>query len=226
MSEGFPYFDILLFAALAGFLFFRLRSVLGRRTGNERPPENPYEANPDSQNENDNVIPLPNRSEEEGSEEEAYPENPLSAGLLSVKMADRSFDEREFVVGAKVAFEMIVNAFASGDVDTLKMILSDKLYAGFAGAIEEREKAAETQETNLASIRSADIVGASLENHLAHVTIEFSSDQVKVTRDRDGDVIDGDPDMIETITDIWTFTRDVRSNDPNWQLTATSVPED
>ena len=121
---------------------------------------------------------------------------------------------------------MIVEAFAKGDVDTLKSLLSKELFAGFASAIESREAAGEVQETTIVTIRSADVVEASLEQNVAKVTVEFVTEQVKVTRDTAGAVVEGDPDRIDILTDIWTFARDIRDKDPNWELVVTRVPED
>jgi predicted lipid-binding transport protein (Tim44 family) len=121
---------------------------------------------------------------------------------------------------------MIVQAFAAGDRDALKPLLTEDLHRSFVTAIYEREKERETQETNIVTIRSSDIVEASLIGSIAKVTVEFVTDQVKVTRDVDGNVVDGHPDRIETLTDLWTFERDVSSRDPNWALVATRVPDD
>lgn len=231
MGNGVPFLDIILLALFAGFVIFKLRSVLGRRTGHERrrpdPFSGPSESN-DNATANGKVVRLPDRSGEaaaESEELEAAP-NSMAAGVMRIKLADESFDEREFLHGAKMAFGMIVDAFARGDVDALRPLLSPELYGGFAAAIEAREKAGESQETTIVTVRSADIVEAGLEDHVAKVTVEFVTEQVKVTRDAAGEVIDGDPDRIDILTDIWTFARDIRSPDPNWELVATRVPED
>jgi predicted lipid-binding transport protein (Tim44 family) len=227
MGNGVPFLDIILLALFAGFVIFKLRSVLGRRTGHERRRPDPFSESSQS-NDNGNVVRLPDRSADsaEAQEEaEASPDS-MAAGVMRIKLADESFDEREFIQGAKSAFGMIVEAYAKGDVDALRPLLSRELYGGFASAIEAREKAGEVQETTIVSIRSADIVDASLENYQAKVTVEFVTEQVKVTRDAEGEVTEGDPDRIDILTDIWTFARDIRSRDPNWELVATRVPED
>ncbi|NQW11911.1 MAG: Tim44 domain-containing protein [Alphaproteobacteria bacterium] len=230
MSDGFPFFDIILFAMIAGFVILRLRSVLGRRTGHERRPPDPLT---DGTETNDNVVSLPDRSNEpldqQAEDQDALddlPEDSLDAGLMRIKIADPSFDDREFSGGAKGAFEMIVQAFARGDEDTIRGLVSGPLYGGFVQAIEAREQAGETQETTIVNIRSADITEAELDGTEAKVTVEFVTEQVKVTRAKDGSVADGDPDKIELLTDIWTFARDVRTSDPNWELIAARVPEE
>ncbi|EDP62129.1 hypothetical protein BAL199_11141 [alpha proteobacterium BAL199] len=221
-----PYLDIILLAMLAGFVIFKLRSVLGRRTGHERRPTDPFAESPET-NDNGNIVRLPDRSAEsvDGSDDDV-PGSSMAAGIMQIKLADDGFDERQFLQGAKSAFAMIVEAFAKGDVDGLRPLLSRELYGGFASAIEACEKAGEIQETTIVTIRSADVVEASLENSVAKVTVEFVTEQVKVTRSSDGEVIDGDPDRIDILTDIWTFARDIGNRDPNWELVATRVPED
>ena len=226
IGNSVPYLDIILLAMLAGFVIFKLRSVLGRRTGHERRPTDPFAESPET-NDNGNIVRLPDRSAEsvDGSDDDV-PGSSMAAGIMQIKLADDGFDERQFLQGAKSAFAMIVEAFAKGDVDGLRPLLSRELYGGFASAIEAREKAGEIQETTIVTIRSADVVEASLENSVAKVTVEFVTEQVKVTRSSDGEVIDGDPDRIDILTDIWTFARDIGNRDPNWELVATRVPED
>lgn len=227
MGIGVPFLDIILLALFAGFVIFKLRSVLGRRTGHERRRPDPF-AEPPTTNDNGNVVRLPDRSAEgdEATDDETAGSDSMAAGIMRIKLADERFDEREFLHGAKMAFGMIVEAFAKGDVEALRPLLSPELYGGFASAIEAREEAGEVQETTIVTVRSADIVEAALEDSQAKVTVEFVTEQVKVTRDSAGEVLDGDPDRIDILTDIWTFARDIRSSDPNWALVATRVPED
>lgn len=223
MGDGFAFFDIILFALLAGYLVFKLRNVLGKRTGHEERHTDPFSPAPERSPNSDNVIKLPDR--EQGSAATDEDGGELS-DLMRVKMADPSFDEIEFLKGARTAFEWIVDAFAKGDLDGLRPLLGDDLMGAFSGAVEEREKAGETQETTISSFRSALINDVQLTGSVARVTVEFITDQVKVTRAEDGSVVDGDPDRIETVTDLWTFERDISSHDPNWRLVAARVPED
>lgn len=227
MGNGVPFLDIILLALFAGFVIFKLRSVLGRRTGHEQRRPDPF-AEPAKSNDNGNVVRLPDRASDtvEAAEDQAAPSSSMAAGVMRIKLADERFDEREFLHGAKLAFGMIVEAFAKGDVDALRPLLSRELFGSFASAIEAREQAGEVQETTIVTIRSADIVEASLEDHVAKVTVEFVTEQVKVTRNAEGEVVDGDADRIDILTDIWTFARDIRAPDPNWELVATRVPED
>ena len=144
-----------------------------------------------------------------------------SAGPARIKAVDRSFREREFVKGARGAFEMVVEAFANGDGKTLKTLLDGPVYENFASAIREREKAGQTLETTLVGIDEAEIIGAELQGRYAVVTVKFVTGQVNATRDASGEIVDGDPNNVVQVTDIWTFRRDARSSDPNWLLIAT-----
>ena len=220
MDNGFA-FDILIFAMLAGFLLLRLRSVLGQRTGNERSAEDANGRDEQVQSENDNVISLPDRLKTAD-----LPDDPLAAGIIKVKMADANFDERSFAEGAKSAFALIVKAFAVGDLDSLRPLLGTALYGGFAAAVQDRDDAGLYQDTAVSRFIDAQIVAADLDDHDAVVTIQFITEQIKITRDAEGTIVDGDPDATETITDIWTFRRNTGSNDPNWQLTQTRTPDD
>jgi len=216
MGDNLQILEIIVFGLVAAFLLFRLRSVLGRRTGNERPrgmrafraPPNqgPAAAPPVIEG---NVVPL-----------NGAPGAELS-GAQRLKAADKSFDEAMFLKGARGAFEIIVNAFAAGDAAALRPLLSDEVYRSFAKAIADRQAARETQETNLLSVKTCAIAAIDLVGRDASVTVKFVSDQINVTRAADGKVVDGDPDRVAEKTDIWTFSRDVQSSDPNWKLTGT-----
>ncbi|WP_420402949.1 Tim44/TimA family putative adaptor protein [Nisaea sp.] len=223
MGDGIAFFDIILFALLAGFLFFRLRNVLGKRTGHEERHTDPFTPAPERPSKADNVIKLPDRERDEPGGEQGDDE---LSDLIRVKMADPSFDEVEFLKGARTAFEWTVEAFAKGDLDGLRPLLGDDLMGAFTGAVEAREQAGETQETTVSSFRSALISDVKLTGSIARIEVEFITDQVKVTRAADGSVVDGDPDKIETVTDLWTFERDIASRDPNWRLVAARVPEE
>ena len=224
MSGDLGFLDIILFAMLAAFLIYRLGSVLGKRTGNEqqRPDIFGAGASPD-EGQDDNVISLPDRSPdpENGSTE---PASPLDAAITQIKLADRSFDEEVFVSGARVAFEMVVDSFASGDTDTLQSLLSDEVYENFAAAIRDRVSKDQTHETTMVGFDVTEIIEAEMEGRNALVTVKYVSDQVNVTRDSEGEIVEGDPVAVTRITDIWTFARDVSSSNPNWVLIATRSP--
>lgn len=232
-------FDIytIIFLALAVFIFLRLRSVLGQRTGRERPPYDPYSAREPVRPTPEKVVALPSRTKETVASKPAEPVEPLAerwkdvaeagsvvaGGLDAIAAADPNFDAKHFLTGARAAYEMIVNAFAEGDRRTLKNLLAREVYDGFENAIIEREKRSETVENRFVSIDSADIAAAELRGRNAQVTVRFQSKLVSVTRDKDGKVIDGNAEKVIDITDVWTFARDAAARDPNWKLIATEA---
>jgi predicted lipid-binding transport protein (Tim44 family) len=211
------YFDIILFAMIAGFLILRLRSVLGRRTGHERGPHTAMRP----QTPAENLIPLGVRRGG-ATTAGAKPSDAIAAGLERIRGADSGFDPAHFVAGARVAFDMIVSAFAAGDKAQLRPLLSDDVYKPFTTAIEERESAGETLETRVVNLKQVDIVEADLNGRTARVTVKFVSDQINVLRAHDGSIVDGDPNNPVEKTDFWSFGRETRSNNPNWALVATS----
>ncbi len=222
MGGGFGFFEIILFACIAAFLVYRLGSVLGKRTGHERSLGDIFGRRTDSGN--DNVIAPPDRARANGGDESDSPRS-VTAGVTQIKVADPSFDEDQFVQGARTAFELVVKAFAAGDGKTLRSLLSDQVYENFAKEIRAREIANYTPETKLLNITSADIIEANMEGRGAFITIRFISDQVNATRDSAGEMVEGDSEVVTEVTDLWTFARDTRSADPNWTLVATRSPD-
>ena len=220
------YFDIILMGLIALFLVIKLRSVLGRRTGHERPRVNPYaQAQHQAEEANeDNVVSLPHRVDADPLLDEHGPGGSLNAQLAQIKALDPGFNPHEFVNGARVAFGMIIEAFANGDTGTLRPLLGDELYDSFSGAIRERLANDRRLETNIRNMKDVDLIDAKLDGRTAMITVKFVTEQVSVTRDADGTVIDGDPDEVIEVTDIWTFARNTRSNDPNWTLIETDTP--
>ena len=137
--------------------------------------------------------------------------------ILSACNIDLGF----FLGGAKSAFEMIIKSFASGDLQTLKMLLSEKLYAGFESAVNMRKTQDQTLTTNLISIDKSQITSANLEGNIALIEIQFTSQQINYVTSKDGEVIDGSKNEISEITDIWTFKKDITDSNPNWTISAT-----
>jgi len=226
MGDGFQYFDIILFALVAVFLILRLRGVLGRRTGTEKPrdwlADGLRSVRPSDRS--GNVVNLPDRArpaEEQPAGAAPLGARTVAAGIAQIRAADPRFDIGSFLGGSRAAFEMIVHGFAGGDTATLRPLLSDEVYDRFSDAIRQRVEAHETHETTLVSIKAADIEEAELNGRTAFATVKFISDQVNVTRAADGHVVDGDPDRVVEKTDYWTFARNTRSQDPNWLLVAT-----
>ena len=216
----FQYFDIILFAMVAGFLVLRLRSVLGRRTGNERRRDLfPRRATPAADKVATLVEPDKRVARSAG---DAAPADVVAEGLNRIRRADPSFDPTQFIEGARTAFEMIVAAFAKGDKAELRPLLSDEVFRRFAMAIDERVAAKEALETQIERLDSVDIVEAELVARTAQVTLKLVSHQVNVTRAMDGSIVDDAPGHSVEKTDYWTFARDTRSTNPNWVLVATS----
>jgi len=227
MGGGLAFIDILIFAMIAAFLVYRLRSVLGRRHGEERQRPNPYAPPPPQQQRPsapDNVIHIPQRQPQ--SEPEPAPGEPVSIaqGVAQIRAADPSFDEKGFVQGARGAFEMIVEAFAKGDKDTLRPLLAPDVFANFEGAIDARAAAAEMMETKVLGFDEVDITAARMQGPEARVAIRFQTRQTSVVKNADGAILDGDPNEPLEVVDLWTFARDTRSRDPNWLLVETAVP--
>ena len=229
-------FDVttLIFLVLAVVIFLRLRSVLGRRTGTERPPYDPYtarESRPAGAGDG-KVVTLPPRPEAqpapqiEVAEDERWrglvePGSAVAKGLSAIAAADPAFDPRHFLEGARTAYEMIVTAFAQGDRKTLRPLLSREVFDGFAAAIDEREKRGERIESNFIGVDKAELVDAALKGRTAQIMVRFVSHLVTVTRGRDGQIVEGDPKKVSEVVDIWTFARETGARDPNWKLVAT-----
>lgn len=224
----------IIFLALAVFIFLRLRNVLGQRTGNERPP---FDRAPRDvlRGAPDNVVPLPSKVVDQpplapSAEPETAPErwkgiaepgSALARGLDQIAVADPSFDAQHFLTGAKGAYEMIVLAFANGERRALKDLLSSEVYDGFDAAIREREQRGEKVETRFASIDKAEVVAADVRDRSEQITVRFVSQMISATRDKAGTVVDGNPEKLTDVTDVWTFARDIASRDPNWKLVGT-----
>jgi predicted lipid-binding transport protein (Tim44 family) len=237
MSDVFDIYTII-FLALAVFIFLRLRSVLGQRTGRERPPYDPYSARDAVRSPaSDKVVTLPQRPAEasprpaevspppaERWKDIAESGSTIAAGLDAIVAADPSFDAKHFITGARAAYEMIVTAFAAGDRRQLRNLLSREVFDGFDAAITERERRSETVETRFVSIDASTITAAELRNRTtAQITLRFVSKLISATRDRSGTVIDGNAEKVTDVTDVWTFARDISSRDPNWKVVATEA---
>ncbi len=228
-SGGFPI-DLILFGMIAVFLVLRLRSVLGKRTGFERPPQ-PYQR-PDTAPAGTASPGLAPRGPViDGLAEPARPAEPATSAtipdpssatgqaLARMRAVDPSFDPSRFLAGAEQAFRLIVSAFAEGRRDALRPLLGDEMYTAFDGAITAREQAKQTQRTEIRAIQSIGIDQASLLDHIATITVRFVSDQVSLTVAEDGAIIAGS-DAVTEITDLWTFERTLGSADPTWRLIA------
>lgn len=214
-STGFPI-DLVLFAMIAGFLVLRLRSILGRRTGFERPPQ-PYQPTaaagaPTIDGRAEPVPAAPSRILPD-------PASPDGQTIARMRSVDPGFDPARFLEGAEQAFRMIVEAYAAGNRETLRNLLADDTYRAFAASIEAREAAGQAQRTEIRDLHPATIEAADLRGTLASLTARFVSDQVNVTTGKDGQIVAG-ADAVTEIADVWTFERDLTSRDPSWRLVA------
>ncbi len=227
-------FGTIFFVVAAAVIFYQLRSVLGRRTGNERPPHDPYtRPETDQQTAPENVVSLPRRragnvvpAADYSAIDAVSPEGTaVNAGLRAIRQADSSFDPIQFIEGAKMAYEMIVMAYADGDRTALKNLLSREVYDGFAQAIIDREARNEKVQSSFVGINKAAIVGAEMKASDALVTLRIVSELISATRNASGEIIDGDPETVVEVKDVWTFARDTQSRDPNWKLVATEAEE-
>lgn len=221
------HLDILIFAVIAAFLIHRLRTVLGTRHGDERTRQNPFAAQEVKQQQTTPVVVKPLAFQRPATmiNADANKDGGIDTGLDEISAVDTAFTVPDFVQGAKAALTIIVTAYAKGDRDELKNLLSPKLYADFDAAITVREAAGHTAQTDIHSIKAAHIIEAHLGGTMAYITIDFDVEQTSVTRDKTGAVIEGDADHISTVQDIWTFTRDTRSSDPGWILIETRAAE-
>ena len=237
------FFDIptLIVIGLAIVVLFRLRQVLGTRTGRERAPlerrEAATKAAPTSGD--DTVVPLRPRPAVETNEDVerqarkleteitqlSHGDEKVAAGLKAINEADPTFSPKSFMEGAKSAYEMIVTSFATGDRQTLKNLLEKDVYDGFERAIKEREAADKKIDFTFVGLPKVEISEAEADKRNVAVTIRFHAEVVSATRDKDGALLEGNADQVQSIADEWTFARNPKSRDPNWKLVATSQLE-
>jgi predicted lipid-binding transport protein (Tim44 family) len=245
-------FDIttIIFAILAVIVVWKLRSVLGTRTGAERPPRDPFQPRPNAADaghdkpftaDDGKVIRLPGAANDPGPprtppaappaaetdpdrwKDFAEPGSKAWSGLDALRASDPGFDVRAFIEGAKSAYEMIVTAFAGGDRKTLRSLLSKDVFDSFSGAIADRESRGEKVETTFVSMEKAAIEDVQVRASIAQISVRFLAKLITATRDKAGAIIDGSSEKVVDMVDIWTFARDISSRDPNWKLVATET---
>ena len=230
-----PFNIILLVVAI--IIAWKLRSVLGTRTGHEKridlPLPGQQPASEPAAKADEPAVPEPDEDVRYGLPEEEKPvwegvaeEHSLLARMLQrIKDIDPAFDARHFLEGAKTAYEMIVTAFAEGDKKTLKPLLDKEVYQRFAAAIDDRKRQGLTQEFQFVGLDEAKLTKAALDGKTAQLTVKFTSKVISVTRDAEGNVVQGNPERLATVKDVWTFERDLTSKDPNWRLVSTEAPD-
>ncbi len=208
--------EIVVLAMVAGFLALRLYSVLGKRTGHEQPLA-PVE---------DHAAPVANPAfvapaRTPVAVTDSVFEDGAAAGVRAIVSAEPSFDVGRFMEGAKAAYRMILEAYWSGNAGALEGLTSHDVRAAFANSIAERTTAGHVLDNRLVAIEKARIVAAELAGRDARITVAFNADIAAVTRDAEGTVVAGSlTDAVPTV-DVWTFSRTLKSNDPNWILTDT-----
>ena len=223
-------YDIILIGLVAVFLILRLRSVLGKRTGNERPPARdpftpPAPPTPaprvgDAPSGNDNVVPLPTANAPPRPSLGTHGPGGIRAtvmpaaasGVAAIRTADPSFEPLGFTAGARAAFTAIVEAFAKGDTTALRPLLDAPTFASFEGAIRGRLERKEKAESTMIGFEASDISAAALQGSLAEVTVRFVSEQINVLRNAEGQIVDGNPNEVQKVIDLWTFRRDTKSS--------------
>lgn len=224
--------DLIVYALVAAGLVFWLRSILGTRHGDERQRPDPFTVNPED---------APKNAEANKFDEPQAPsaheqiielaENPKGAfsvdnktaeyGLLEIARSYKSFDVTFFLQAAQDVFALVVEGFGKGDRALLKDLLGDEVYKAFDTAITEREKTGQKLENEIQAIRKAQIINAKLDGKKAVITVRFVATQTSVTRDKDDKIIEGNPDKVTEMRDVWTFARDIKSKDPRWFVTET-----
>jgi len=196
MNYSFEYIDIILLAMIAGFIFLRLRGILGKRMGHE-----------------DNVD--PNFAQDFSSEK-----------ILKNKLEKADFDEKakeDFLKGAKIAYETIITNFASGNLKSIKYLLGKKVFDQFNDALKERKSKGYKSETTFIGISSASIKEHNTLNNILEVTVDYVSEIISCVKDRDNKILSGDPEKVRKVFDTWKFSKDPRSNNPNWLLIDTQI---
>lgn len=235
------FFDIptLIVIGLAIVVLYRLRQVLGTRTGNERTPAQRQREAAAAKPGEEKVVPIRPRPVVGPGEDDERRQRKLEAeitqfshgdenvanGLKAIADVDPTFSPKSFLEGAKSAYEMIVTAFASGDRQTLKNLLDKEVYDGFEKVIKDREAAGNRVDFTFVGLPKIEISEAEGDKRQASVTIRFHAEVVSATRDKDGNLIEGNADQVQAIADEWTFARNPKSRDPNWKLVATSQLE-
>lgn len=231
--------DIIFFAALAFYIFFKLSKQLGKideeekkqieeKLAKKREEILAVQKQIIAQAQSQQKI-VGGRSTEDSAEEQNKSEEKILSALdeksrenfLAILQACKISAEF-FVDGAKSAFEMIIKAFAGGDLDTLKFLLSEKIYQGFEAAINRRKAEERTLTTNMIAIEKAEIVSVLMMENIASIAVKFVSKQINYITDKNGQIVEGRKDEISEITDIWTFKKDIHSQDPNWVVYSTS----
>jgi predicted lipid-binding transport protein (Tim44 family) len=209
----------LVLATIVFFVGFKLYSVLGQRTGQEKmPPLQPIKTEPKPSDILATINPEPPKPIWQGYAEE---NSALAKGLSALAENDPSFDPKSFLVGAKIAHEKILEAFAKSDLTTLKTLLASKVYSAFETEVTRRKQQGETTIFKFVGINSAKIIAADLQNKIASIDVDFSSQMISAVKNQSGAVIQGHETALDDVKELWSFERDITARDPNWKLAET-----
>ena len=214
-----PYIDILILAMIAIFIINRLKNVLGKKTGNEhdivekysRGKANFKESPPDK-------ISKSNQNQKTVNDVFFHNDPKINSDLREIYNQDENFDSKEFLDGSKKAFEFIIKNYSEEKLEPLKKLLSSSIYKDFKSQIDARVKKSQNLDITIIGIKSAEIVNASLKSKIALICVKFSSEQVQVVKDLEGKIVEGDNNQILSIDEKWSFSKNLKSKDPNWTL--------
>ena len=199
MNSSFEYLDIILLAIIAGFIILRLRGILGRRTGHEKKDFGDLFSKKVTQSDSEKKV----------------------VNLSSSKLDDAT--KEQFIKGAKAAYEMIITSFAKGDKITLKPLLNKEIYKNFSDEIDHRKKENLKSELTFVGVKSAEIKNFEKKYNIYIFTVNFVSEIITCKKDKNNKVVEGNPDIIKTVKDVWKFSKNMWSSNPNWYLVETQV---
>ena len=199
MNSSFEYLDIIILAMIAGFIILRLRGILGRRTGHEKKVLGGLFGKKVTQRNTEKKV----------------------VNLSSSKLDDAA--KEQFIEGAKAAYEMIITSFAKGDKHALKPLLNKEIYQNFSNEIDHRKKENLKSELTFVGVKSAEIKNFEKKDNIYIFTVNFVSEIITYRKDKNNKVIEGNPDIIKTVNDVWKFSKNMWSSNPNWYLVETQV---
>jgi len=216
--------DLIFFIVVAALLILKLKSVLGRRTGNEKRPKNFFMYQDTTLNTRKSVLSneksLKNKIDEKQNKEKL---NIGNNAIDKICFFDRNFTIKKFLSGAKTAFEMIIKSFAKGNINKIKNLLGSDVYSTFSKAIKARVQKKQTLEHTLVSIKKVKIENIHVKSSIADIVVKFVSEQVNLLKNKKGKTLGGNDEYIENHTDYWTFSKNLKSSDPNWKLVVTKA---
>ena len=228
MNSAFDSLNLILLV-IAAVVAWRLWSVLGTRTGTEKPPIVLTPTTPPPRADNSNapvegeiLPPEPQKPVWTGYAPEG---SALALGLEAIAAKSQGFSVKSFLAGASAAYEMVLEAFAKGDKQALKTLLSKELLDSFNAEIDKRNAQGHSMKFQFVGVKSAELKRAAMNGNKAQIEVAFASDMISATMDKSAAVVEGDDQAIRTVSDLWTFERDVTSRDPNWKLIATDDNE-